>query len=191
MAGLVGSGQKDKYGNLIPQTPEGCIQKYFFWIQEYFPATAYNETARIRYEAAQLAVAKGDFVSPSGINPITQSLGAQLESERQYIKRRMIYLSSFAAYGEFDAGTTTGALSIRGMKTVEGADAPMVLTIKTHQWLYPTGATGQSLVNPHVRLAPGGRLVDKNGQPYGNDGYAFNIGVVVGDTSCNFQESTI
>ena len=187
MAGLVGSGQKDKYGNLIPQTPEGCIQKYFFWIQEYFPATAYNETARIRYEAAQLAVAKGDFVSPSGINPITQSLGAQLESERQYIKRRMIYLSSFAAYGEFDAGTTTGALSIRGMKTVEGADAPMVLTIKTHQWLYPTGATGQSLVNPHVRLAPGGRLVDKNGQPYGNDGYAFNIGVVVGDTSCKLS----
>lgn len=187
MAGLVGSGQKDKYGNLIQQTPEGCFQKYFFWIQEYFPATAYNETARIRYEAAQLAVAKGDFVSPSGINPITQSIGAQLESERQYIKRRMIYLSSFAAYGEFDAGSVTGALSIRGMKTVEGADAPMVLTIKTHQWLYPTGATGQSLVNPHIRLAPGGRLVDKAGQPYGDEGYSFNIGTIVGDTSCKLS----
>ena len=187
MAGLVGSGQRDKYGNLIQQTPEGCFQKYFFWIQEYFPATAYNETARIRYEAAQLAVAKGDFVSPSGINPITQSIGAQLESERQYIKRRMIYLSSFAAYGEFDAGSVTGALSIRGMKTVEGADAPMVLTIKTHQWLYPTGATGQSLVNPHVRLAPGGRLVDKAGRPYGDEGYSFNIGTIVGDTSCKLS----
>ena len=187
MATLVGSGAKDKYGNAIPQTPDGCIQKYFFSIQEYFPATAYNETARIRYENAQLAVAKGEFAAPSGINPITQSLGSQLASERQYIKRRMVYLSSYAAYGEFDAGSATGALSIRGMKTVEGTDAPMVLTIKPHQWLYPTGATGQSLVNPHVRLAPGGRRVDEHGQPYGEEGYEFNIGTIVGDTSCKLS----
>lgn len=187
MAALVGAGSKDKYGNIIPQTPEGCIQKYFFSIQEYFPATAYNETARIRYEKAQLAVAKGEFAAPSGINPITQSLGSQLSSERQYIKRRMVYLSSYAAYGEFDAGSATGALSIRGMKTVEGGDAPMVLTIKPHQWLYPTGATGQSLVNPHIRLAPGGRRVDEHGQPYGDDGYEFNIGTIVGDTSCKLS----
>ena len=187
MATLVGAGTKDKYGNSIPQTPEGCIQKYFFSIQEYFPATAYNETARIRYEDAQLAVAKGEFAAPSGINPITQSLGSQLASERQYIKRRMVYLSSYAAYGEFDAGSATGALSIRGMKTVEGGDAPMVLTIKPHQWLYPTGATGQSLVNPHVRLAPGGRRVDEHGHPYGEEGYEFNIGTIVGDTSCKLS----
>ena len=187
MSALVGAGSKDKYGNIIPQTPEGCIQKYFFWIQEYFPAVAYNETARIRYETAQLAVAKGEFAAPSGINPITQSLGSQLESERQYIKRRMIYLSSFAAYGEFDAGSATGALSIRGMKTTDGGDAPMVLKIKNHQWLYPTGATGQSLVNPHIRLAPGGRLVDAAGQPYGDEGYDFNIGTIVGDTSCKLS----
>ena len=187
MAALVGAGSKDKYGNIIPQTPEGCIQKYFFSIQEYFPATAYNETARIRYENAQLAVAKGEFAAPSGINPITQSLGSQLASERQYIKRRMVYLSSYAAYGEFDAGSATGALSIRGMKTVEGNDAPMILTIKPHQWLYPTGATGQSLVNPHVRLAPGGRRVDAHGHPYGEEGYEFNIGTIVGDTSCKLS----
>ena len=187
MSALVGSGSKDKYGNVIPQTPEGCIQKYFFSIQEYFPATAYNETARIRYENAQLAVAKGEFAAPSGINPITQSLGSQLASERQYIKRRMVYLSSYAAYGEFDAGSATGALSIRGMKTVEGGDAPMILTIKPHQWLYPTGATGQSLVNPHVRLAPGGRRVDAHGHPYGEEGYEFNIGTIVGDTSCKLS----
>lgn len=187
MAALVGAGSKDKYGNIIPQTPEGCIQKYFFSIQEYFPATAYNETARIRYENAQLAVAKGEFAAPSGINPITQSLGSQLASERQYIKRRMVYMSSYAAYGEFDAGSATGALSIRGMKTVEGGDAPMVLTIKPHQWLYPTGATGQSLVNPHIRLAPGGRRVDEHGQPYGDEGYEFNIGTIVGDTSCKLS----
>lgn len=187
MAALVGAGSKDKYGNVIPQTPEGCIQKYFFSIQEYFPATAYNETARIRYESAQLAVAKGEFAAPSGINPITQSLGSQLASERQYVKRRMVYLSSYAAYGEFDAGSATGALSIRGMKTVEGTDAPMVLTIKPHQWLYPTGATGQSLVNPHVRLAPGGYKVDAQGHPYGEEGYEFNIGTIVGDTSCKLS----
>ena len=30
MAQLVGSGQRDRAGNIIPQTPEGCFQKYFF-----------------------------------------------------------------------------------------------------------------------------------------------------------------
>lgn len=187
MASLVGSNAKDRAGNTIPQTPEGCFQKYFYYIQEYFPAVAYNETARIRYEAAQLAVARNEFTAPDGINPITQSLGDQLEAEKQYIKRRLVYLSSYAAYGEFSAGSTDGSLSIRGMKTVEGNDAPMVLTIKTHQWLYPTGATGGSLVNPHVRLAPGGRLVDAQGHPYGNEGYQFNIGTVIGDTSCKLS----
>lgn len=187
MSDLVGSGVRDHAGNLIPQTPEGCFQKYFYYIQEYFPAVTYNETARIRYEAAQLAVARNEFAAPDGINPITQSLGDQLEAEKQYIKRRLVYLSSYAAYGEFSASGTDGSLSIRGMKTVEGADAPMVMTIKTHQWLYPTGATGGSLVNPHVRLAPGGRLVDATGHPYGNEGYQFNIGTIIGDTSCKLS----
>lgn len=187
MSTLVESGLKDKAGNAVPQTPEGAIQKYFYSVQEYFPAVAYNETARIRYEAAQMAVARGDFAAPDGINPITQSLGDQLEAEKQYIKRRLIYLSSYAAYGEFAATGTTGSLSIRGMKTTEGADAPMKFTIKTHQWLYPTGATGQTLVNPHVRLAPGGRLVDAQGHPYGDEGYEFNIGTIIGDTSCKLS----
>ena len=187
MSSLVGSGARDRAGNLIPQTPDGCIQKYFYSVQEYFPAVAYNETARIRYEAAQLAVARGDFTAPDGINPITQSLGSQLEAERQYMKRRLVYLSSYAAYGEFAASTTTGALSIRGMKNTDGTDASMILTIKPHQWLYPTGATGGTLVNPHVRLAPGGRLVDAQGHPYGADGYQFNIGTIVGDTSCKLS----
>jgi len=187
MAALVGSGVKDRAGNAVPQTPEGCFQKYFYAIQEYFPAVAYNETARIRYEAAQLAVARNEFTAPDGINPITQSLGDQLEAEKQYITRRLVYLSSYAAYGEFSASGTDGSLSIRGMRTVEGSDAPMVLTIKTHQWLYPTGATGGSLVNPHVRLAPGGRLVDAAGHPYGAEGYQFNIGTIIGDTSCKLS----
>lgn len=188
MAQLVGSGQRDRAGNIIPQTPEGCFQKYFFGpSQEYFPAVTYNETARIRYEAAQLAVARNEFTAPDGINPITQSLGDQLQAEKQYIKRRLVYLASYAAYGEFSASGTDGSLSIRGMKTTDGADAPMVLTIKTHQWLYPTGATGGSLVNPHVRLAPGGRLVDKQGHPYGAEGYQFNIGTIIGDTSCKLS----
>ena len=183
MAGLVESGTVDKYGTPIEQTPEGCMKKYFFRIQQYFPAVAYNETARIRYETAQLAVANGSFTAPDGINPITQSLGSQEQAERQYMKRRLIYLSSYAAYGEFAAGGTSGSLSIRGMATTEGQSAPMQMLIKPHQWLYPTGAIGNSLVDPHVRLAPGGKLVDAQGHPYGDEGYLFNIGTVSGDTS--------
>ena len=153
----------------IEASPAGCIQKYFFSIQEYFPAVAYNETARIRYEQAQLAVNKGLFTPSRGVLPITQSLGDQLQNERQFIKRRLIYMQSYAAYGEFSQ-TGSNALSFQGYPNVDGSNCVMKFDIIPHQWLYPTGSRGQTLINPHVRVAPGQK-------------YTLNLGTVTGDTN--------
>ncbi|MGM9767471.1 MAG: hypothetical protein ACI3Z0_03270 [Candidatus Cryptobacteroides sp.] len=153
----------------IEASPAGCMQKYFFSIQEYFPATAFNETARIRYEQAQLAVNKGLFTPSRGVMPITQSLGDQLQSERQFIKRRLIYMQSYAAYGEFSQ-TGSNALSFQGYPNVDGSSCVMKFDLVPHQWLYPTGSRGQTLINPHVRVAPGER-------------YTLNLGTVTGDTN--------
>ena len=153
----------------IEASPAGCIQKYFFSIQEYFPASSYNETSRIRYEQAQLAVNKGLFTPSRGVLPITQSLGDQLQNERQYIKRRLIYMQSYAAYGEFSQ-TGSNALSFQGYPNVDGSSCVMKFDLIPHQWLYPTGSRGQTLINPHVRVAPGQK-------------YTLNLGTVTGDTN--------
>jgi len=147
---------------------EKCLQSYFFWIQEYFPAVAYNETARIRYENAQLAVQNGTFSPSRSIQPISQSLGDQLQAEKEYMKKRLVYMSSYAAYGEF-AGAGTG-LSIEGYTDLDGNECTYVFEITAHQWVYPTGSVGQSIVNPHYRLEAGKT-------------YLFTVGTSKGDTA--------
>lgn len=166
MASLVTSADMAKG---IEASPAGCIQKYFFAVTEYFPAVAFNETARIRYEQAQLAVNQGTFTPSRGVVPITQSLGDQLQSERQYIKRRLVYMASYAAYGEFSQ-TGSNALSFQGYPNIDGSSCVMRFNVTPHQWLYPTGSRGQTLIDPHVRVAPG-------------ETYTLNLGTVTGDTN--------
>ena len=153
----------------IEASPAGAIQKYFFAVTEYFPAVAFNETARIRYEQAQLAVNQGSFTPSRGVLPITQSLGNQIESEKQYFKRRLVYMSSYAAYGEFSQGGSN-ALSFQGYPNKDGSSCVMRFQVTPHQYLYPTGSRGQTLIDPHVRVAPG-------------ETYTLNLGTVTGDTN--------
>lgn len=125
MISLVSAGDKMPDGTTIPQTVMGCMMKYFFRIQKYFPAVAYNETARIRYEAAQVF---------HGKNAIGQSLGDQYDSEMEYDKRRLIMLIGYARYK-----LTTGVLQNRGY----GGDYEMSLV--PHFYMYPTALSGASI----------------------------------------------
>ena len=127
----------------------GALEKYFFSIQKYFPAVAYNETARIRYEYPTSL----KFVSDRSVKPITQSLGDQLASERQYMKRRLVYMSSYAAYGEFSL-TGDNGFGFNTYPRIDGSSPTVVLDVVPHQYLYPTARVGQTLRNPHVRVAP-------------------------------------
>lgn len=133
----------------IEKSAWGAFQKYFFSIQEYFPAVAYNETARLRYEYP----ASLNFVSDRNVKPISQSLGDQLQSEKQYVRRRLVYMSSYAAYGEFDLNGDAG-FGFQTHARVSGQSPIVILDVTPHQYLYPTARVGQSLVDPHVRVKP-------------------------------------
>ena len=120
-------------------TLQGCWEKYFFFVQKYFPVVAYNEFARIGYEYAKYQMELGNYSNDT--DPITQSLGSQEEAERQWVKNRNIYISSFANYGEFDPKTpTTGTYQlIRSLQPMQTN-----VTIKTAMWLYPALGLGES-----------------------------------------------
>ena len=152
MATLVNAGDTMPDGTAIPTTPQGCIDKYFFRTQLYFPAVAWNEQARIRYE-----VPATFYMSEQPAQaPLTQSLGDQYDSEREYIKRRIIMLSGYAGY-ELDM------LSFRGYLGSYTAN------ITPHFWLYPMSKLGNPAdapVKTNVRVPAG-------------ESYSFPIGTAV------------
>ena len=142
----------------------GTLNKYIFDIQRYFPQMVYNEAARIRYEFPTLLGYKSDNRE---VVPITQSMGDQLQAELQFMKRRLVYMASYAAFGEFRnmSDRSTGlinapdALDAFSMmhKALPGTSQPSVyrFNLVPHQWLYPVGGIDNDTRDPHVRVAPG------------------------------------
>lgn len=128
------------------------FNKYFFGIQRSIPAIAYIEQARVRYEIPQIKVNNNEIILDT-VNPITQQLGSQLDSEMQYMERRLTYFQSYAAYGNF-GGLGGNNFGFRGFPRRNGTGARIAFTLKPHQYIYPTAAFGQTVINPHVRLSP-------------------------------------
>jgi hypothetical protein len=128
-------------------TVMGAVEKYYFEpAPEYFPAVAYAEVARLVYETARIAYASGKYTN--GTDPITQSLGSQLETEREWWKKRIAYISSYCGYGEFgrrDGEGSAGSLNFRSIVKRDGTRPSYKFTLKPHIWLYPTFAVGSSL----------------------------------------------
>jgi len=117
----------------------GCFQKYFYWVQEYFPAVAYNETTKLLYEDSQKYY--GTIYSPS-IAPMAQSLGNQLEAEKEWINKRILYLKSYLAYGEFKGDSSD--ITVRPSITYKDLGEKYYLYVKPWQWLYPSITSGQN-----------------------------------------------
>ena len=139
-----------------------ATNRYLFNIQRYFPQMVYNEAARIRYEFPTMIGFKSDNRE---VVPITQSLGDQLQSEMQFMKRRIVYMSSYAAFGEFRnmsdrpalAGVPDMADAFSMMhKAIPGTTVPSVYNFDLipHQWLYPVGGVDNDTRDPHKRVAP-------------------------------------
>ena len=138
------------------------LARYLFNIQRYFPQTVFNEAARIRYEFPTLIGYKSDN---RDVVPITQSLGDQLQSELQFMKRRLVYMASYAAFGEFrnmtDRPAYVGvpdAMDAFSMmhKAIPGGSSPSVYNfdLVPHQWLYPVGGVDNDTRDNHNRVAP-------------------------------------
>lgn len=156
MTSLVGSNEP--YGVSV----WGCMNKYFFSIQEYFPEIAYSEQGRLRYEFPKSFGYISSGNQARAIDPITQQVGSQLESERQYMRRRIALVCSYAAWGDFSSGVVTGVTglsdSAAGLSLTPGSGrvgSDYIFELVPHQWLYPTGTRDRDVVDPHVRVAPG------------------------------------
>lgn len=143
-------------------SPYGCIHKYLFGIQKYFPAMAYNEQQRIRYDypASWGYISYGN--QARGVAALTQGIGDQLEAEMQYMKRRLALVCSYAAWGDFSAsvnsgntglGDATDAFSITPGSGNAGGE--YAFSVVPHQFIYPTGVRDRALIDPHERVAPG------------------------------------
>lgn len=74
----------------------GFYDKHFFSIQRYFPAVAYNECARLWYEHAKTLYDAGEYTNDT--DPITQSLGDQLECEKEWVRKRIVYMASYCMH---------------------------------------------------------------------------------------------
>ena len=107
-------------------------ESYLLSTQDYFPGIAYNEQARLVYEAAARAQASGDYKNDSA-QAITQSCGSQRWSEYQWLRDRIMYISSWCEYGEF-AGSSTAA---NGMSWRGKSGAIYNFQLTPAKWLYP------------------------------------------------------
>ena len=119
----------------------GFYEKYFFAVQRYFPAVAYNETARIRYETAAVAWKNGTYMAST--HPMVQSLGDQLQGSRAWAKKRIIYMSSYASYGQFTMNGP-GSLTFRAVTTTSGAQPSYSFKLTPAMALYPAVSSGSS-----------------------------------------------
>lgn len=143
------NGQTMPDGTAVSADPIGCFDFYFFYIQKYFPAVAYNETARIRYEIPAVlyrSQAADDGGEDYPQDPISQSLGDQYDSEKEYIRKRVTMLAGYAGY----------RMSQFGFRGYAGSYA---VALKPHQYIYPMHEVGDqrssSPVRSMTRVAPG------------------------------------
>ena len=74
------------------------MTKYFYFVQEYYPAQSYNYTARLAYESAQIFFDNQGSVGitwqNNGQDPVSQVHGSCLQSEKEFMKKRLIMFLS-------------------------------------------------------------------------------------------------
>lgn len=109
--------------------------KYFYSIQaDKYPAIAYNHTAQIYYENAQIIKNAGaiEYYDNNQIEPIEQSHGSCLEGEQQFMEKRKNFLASYTKQSitpDYPTGSSAG-----------GNERPLQLRLEftPFQDFYPT-----------------------------------------------------
>ena len=132
MAELYQKHEKDSGVTARLDGLRGFMDAYFYKTQRYFPSVAYNETARVIYEADQKRM-KDNLINPDAI-PMTESLGDQLKNDQQFDDYRLEYLSGYAQYGNYEPDKMKG-LSFRSTTGTNGVDCDIEITPAV--WMYP------------------------------------------------------
>ena len=144
----------------IATSVDNYFEERYFFVQRYFPAVAYNETARLLYETASLYW-KTNKISVA-VDPMEQSLGSQLECEKEWLSKRLAMLYGYAQYGNFRAGSSAQdafkfrTAAKRGVSYVEGEDGSSLfgepstyhIEFTPYQYLYPLATNGETALYP-------------------------------------------
>ena len=141
-------------GNQWPDNPTTKAYDYFFSIQEAIPSIAYNHQSEIYYESAQVfwqdekATAFYDVFVKSGVkswadfnnnkvaNPVSLSHGSCLEAEIEYMRDRVLLLSTYTNTAKKE--TDTGILLSGGSATTQGKEVTIASEYTSFiQYIYP------------------------------------------------------
>ena len=131
----------------------GCFNRYYFSIQKYFPSVAYNETARLLYEEAELRMKAGEEVLDPSKNdrPITMSMGDSLQGEIQFMKMRTFFMKTFAMYYN---GLSKFGYKLDDQKTT-GDDLNVTVEAGAHMYVFSMNNEKSTKQNHPILKNPG------------------------------------
>ena len=136
--------------------------KYYFSVIDKFSSMLYNEDGKL-YEKMKLAMLQGTYTNDT--DPLGQSLGDGQSPEVAWVKKRIQYLMSKYSFGDYDAKTAEGAITVRTSAQADATTNSIVLRLTPAMKLYPTIAYGTTIMRGNRTDAgkPCEIVVDING----------------------------
>ena len=117
--------------------------KYYFSVIDRFSSMLYNEDGKL-YEKMKLAMLQGTYTNDT--DPLGQSLGDGQSPEVAWVKKRIQYLMSKYSFGDYDAKTAEGAITVRTSAQADATTNSIVLRLTPAMKLYPTIAYGTTIM---------------------------------------------
>ena len=119
------------------------FEKYYFSAIDNFSSMLYNEDGKL-YEKMKLAMLQGTYTNDT--DPLGQSLGDGKSPEVAWVKKRIQYLMSKYSFGDYDAKTAEGAITVRTSAQADATTNSIVLRLTPAMKLYPTIAYGTTII---------------------------------------------
>ena len=119
------------------------FEKYYFSVIDKFSSMLYNEDGKL-YEKMKLAMLQGTYTNDT--DPLGQSLGDGKSPEVAWVKKRIQYLMSKYSFGDYDAKTAEGAITVRTSAQADATTNSIVLRLTPAMKLYPTIAYGTTIM---------------------------------------------
>ena len=119
------------------------FERYYFSVIDKFSSMLYNEDGKL-YEKMKLAMLQGTYTNDT--DPLGQSLGDGQSPEVAWVKKRIQYLMSKYSFGDYDAKTAEGAITVRTSAQADATTNSIVLRLTPAMKLYPTIAYGTTIM---------------------------------------------
>ena len=119
------------------------FEKYYFSVIDNFSSMLYNEDGKF-YEKMKLAMLQGTYTNDT--DPLGQSLGDGKSPEVAWAKKRIQYLMSKYSFGDYDAKTAEGAITVRTSAQADATTNSITLRLTPAMKLYPTIAYGTTIM---------------------------------------------